>query len=33
MKRSFRTCVVDGVAQGKITASGGATQATGNGAG
>lgn len=32
VKRSFRTYVVDGVAQGKITASGGATQATGNGA-
>ncbi|MFF8531089.1 HtaA domain-containing protein [Streptomyces sp. NPDC015532] len=32
MKRSFRTYVVDGAAQGKITASGGATQAAGNGA-
>lgn len=32
VKQSFRTYVVDGVAQGKITASGGATQATGNGA-
>jgi hypothetical protein len=32
VKQSFRTYVVDGVAQGKITASGGATQTTGNGA-
>ncbi|WP_405932544.1 HtaA domain-containing protein [Streptomyces sp. NBC_00827] len=31
VKESFRTYVVSGVAQGKITASGGATQATGNG--
>ncbi|MFI6338122.1 HtaA domain-containing protein [Streptomyces sp. NPDC050535] len=31
VKQSFRTYVVDGVAKGKITASGGATQATGNG--
>ncbi|MFE2536396.1 HtaA domain-containing protein [Streptomyces sp. NPDC059371] len=32
VKQSFRTYVVDGAAQGKITASGGATQAAGNGA-
>ncbi|MET7777329.1 HtaA domain-containing protein [Streptomyces mirabilis] len=32
VKQSFRTYVVDGVAQGRITASGGATQTTGNGA-
>ncbi|MHA5051538.1 HtaA domain-containing protein [Streptomyces sp. SD15] len=31
VKQSFRTYVVDGVAQGKITASGGATQAADNG--
>ncbi|MEU9288975.1 HtaA domain-containing protein [Streptomyces sp. NPDC048275] len=31
VKQSFRTYVVDGVAQGKITASDGATQATDNG--
>ncbi|MCX5557174.1 HtaA domain-containing protein [Streptomyces sp. NBC_00038] len=31
VKESFRTYVVSGVAQGEITASGGATQATGNG--
>ncbi|MFJ2817422.1 HtaA domain-containing protein [Streptomyces sp. NPDC087294] len=32
VKESFRSYVVGGVANGKITASGGATQATGNGA-
>ncbi|MFE2299005.1 HtaA domain-containing protein [Streptomyces sp. NPDC059445] len=32
VKQSFRTYVVDGAAQGRITASGGATQAAGNGA-
>ncbi|MER5380470.1 HtaA domain-containing protein [Streptomyces sp. NPDC002688] len=31
VKQSFRTYVVDGAAQGKITATGGATQAAGNG--
>ncbi|MEU8790301.1 HtaA domain-containing protein [Streptomyces sp. NPDC048643] len=31
VKQSFRTYVVDGPAKGRITASGGATQATGNG--
>ncbi|MFE9646743.1 HtaA domain-containing protein [Streptomyces sp. NPDC006365] len=32
VKQSFRTYVVDGVAKGEITVSGGATQASGNGA-